>query len=259
MLNLTRRAACLALAGGLLLNGSAWAREDITVYAAASLTNALTELKKAYESGHDVNIKTSFAASSTLAKQIEAGAPAQMFASADQQWMDYLQKRNKVQAGTRRDVLGNTLVLIAPKGKPLSVRVEKGFDLPGAFNGRVCTGDPASVPVGMYAKEALQNLGWWTALEKRTVATDDVRTALAFVERGECPVGIVYETDARISDKVTVIGRFAPGSHQPVVYPFALTSGASKAAAEFYQYLQSDNAAAVFGKYGFSVLNTGKP
>lgn len=254
MLTLTRRTACLTLLGGLLLNGSVWAREDITVYAAASLTNALTELKKGYESGHDVAIKTSFAGSSTLAKQIEAGAPAQVFASADTKWMDYLQTRGLLQDSSRRDLLGNTLVLIAPKDKPLSLKVEKGFDLPGAFSGRVCTGDPASVPVGLYAREALQNLGWWTALEKRIVATDDVRTALAFVERGECPLGIVYDTDARISDKVTVVGRFPAGSHQPVVYPFALVKGASKASAEFFQYLQSDGAKAVFGKYGFAVL-----
>ncbi|HMY01078.1 MAG TPA: molybdate ABC transporter substrate-binding protein, partial [Agitococcus sp.] len=230
------------------------ATEQITVYAATSLTNALTEITKNYQTNHDVVIKTSFAGSSTLAKQIEAGAPAQVFASADVQWMDYLQKRNKLQPNSRKDLLGNSLVLISPKNQTISVNMDKSFDLAKTFTGKICTGDTASVPVGIYAKEALQNLGWWSSLETRLVATENVRTALAFVERGECTLGIVYETDAKISDKVTVVGRFASHSHQKIVYPFALIAGASAASAEFYQYLQSDTAQTVFSKYGFVVL-----
>lgn len=244
----------LILLSGVFYAQLSLATEQITLYAAASLTNALTEISKSYQNSHDVMIKTSFAGSSTLAKQIEAGAPAQIFASADSQWMDYLQKRNKLQANSRKDLLGNNLVLITPKNQTFSVTMDKSFDLAKAFTGKICTGDTASVPVGIYAKQALQHLGWWSSLEKRLVATEDVRTALAFVERGECAVGIVYETDAKISDKVTVIARFASQSHQKIVYPFALIAGASAASREFYQYLQSDTAQAVFSKYGFVVL-----
>lgn len=231
-----------------------FATEQVTLYAAASLTNALTDISKNYQNNHDVRVKTSFAGSSTLAKQIEAGAPAQVFASADVQWMDYLQKRNKLQPNSRKDLLGNSLVLITPKNQTISVNMDKSFDFVKAFTGRICTGDTASVPVGIYAKQALQHLGWWSGIEKRLVATEDVRTALAFVERGECALGIVYETDAKISDKVTVVSRFPSQSHQKIVYPVALIAGASAASAEFYQYLQSDTAQAVFNKYGFVVL-----
>lgn len=244
----------LILLGSLLYTQVSIAAEQITLYAAASLTNALTEISKSYQNSHDVMIKTSFAGSSTLAKQIEAGAPAQIFASADSQWMDYLQKRNKLQANSRKDLLGNSLVLISPKNQTVSVTMDKSFDLAKAFTGKICTGDTASVPVGIYAKQALQHLGWWSGLEKRLVATEDVRTALAFVERGECAVGIVYETDTKISDKVAVVGRFPSQSHSKIVYPFALIAGASTASREFYQYLQSDTAQAVFSKYGFVVF-----
>ncbi|PTQ90514.1 molybdate ABC transporter substrate-binding protein [Agitococcus lubricus] len=244
----------LMLLSGVLYAQASLATEQITLYAAASLTNALTEITKHYQTNHDVVIKTSFAGSSTLAKQIEAGAPAQVFASADVQWMDYLQKRNKLQSNSRKELLGNSLVLITPKNKTISVNMDKSFDLANAFTGKICTGDTASVPVGIYAKQALQNLGWWRNLEKRLVATEDVRTALAFVERGECALGIVYETDAKISDKVTIVGRFASQSHQKIVYPFALVAGASATSAEFFHYLQSDTAQAVFSKYGFVVL-----
>lgn len=231
-----------------------FATEQVTLYAAASLTNALTEISKSYQTNHDVIIKTSFAGSSTLAKQIEAGAPAQVFASADVQWMDYLQKRNKLQPNSRKELLGNSLVLITPKNQSISVNMDKSFELAKAFTGKICTGDTASVPVGIYAKQALQHLGWWSGLEKRLVATDDVRTALAFVERGECAVGIVYDTDAKISDKVTIVGRFPASSHSKIVYPLALIAGASAASTKFYHYLQSDKAQAVFSKYGFVIL-----
>jgi molybdate transport system substrate-binding protein len=250
----TRVLSRLSLPIFLLLQHTVWAQEDITIYAAASLTNALTDIKKSYESKYDVNIKTSFAGSATLAKQIEAGAPAQLFISADTQWMDYLQQHQQIDVSSRHALLGNTLVFIAPKDQPFKIQMRRGFDFPHAFAGKICTGDPTSVPVGMYAKDALQHFGWWTGLEKRLVGTEDVRTALAFVERGECAVGIVYDTDARISNKVVVIGRFPANTHQPIVYPFALMPHASLATQAFYQYLQQKPAQAVFSQYGFTLL-----
>lgn len=239
----------LALAGST----SAQAAE-VTVYAAASLGNAMRDVAVVWRDAHkDDTVKTSFAASSTLAKQIEAGAPADIFASADKQWMDYLASRGLIDGASRRDLLGNTLVLIAPAAKPVTVALARGAALPD-FTGRLCIGDPASVPAGIYARQALQSIGWWPALEKRYVGTEDVRTALAFVERAECPLGIVYETDARISGKVVVAGRFPAGSHDPVVYPFALMPKASSDARAFFQWLQGPAAAAVFTRYGFTVL-----
>jgi molybdate transport system substrate-binding protein len=226
---------------------------EVTVYAAASLTNAIKDISTAWKAAHkDDDIKTSFAASSTLARQIEAGAPADIFASADKKWMDYLAERGLIDKASRRELLGNTLVLVAPASQPVTVSVQK--NVVPAFSGRLCIGDPASVPAGIYAKQALQNLGWWPALEKRYVGTEDVRTALAFVERAECPLGIVYETDAKISDKVVIAGRFPAGSHDPVVYPFALLPKASPGARAYFQWLQGPESAAVFSRYGFTVL-----
>lgn len=245
-----RRLACLLIA---LLPALGHA-EDVTVYAAASLTNALNDINRSYEAKHaGTAIKASYASSGTLAKQIDAGAPAQIFASADEKWMDFLQGHSRIDSASRRPLLNNTLVLIAPKAQPLKVNLQKGGDLPTAFTGKLCTGETASVPVGIYAKEALTNLGYWGALEKRIVGTEDVRSALAFVERGECPLGIVYQTDAKISDKVTVVATFPESSHKPVVYPFALVNGASATAKDYFQYLQSADAKAVFEKYGFVV------
>ncbi len=237
----------------LLLSMAAQAA-DVTVYAAASLSNAIKDISTSWKATHkDDNIKSSFAASSTLAKQIEAGAPAEIFASADLKWMDYLEQRNLVDKASRRSLLGNTLVLIAPTEKPRTINVQKGAVLP-EFSGKLCMGEPGSVPAGIYGKQALQNLGWWSGVEKRVVATEDVRTALAFVERAECPLGIVYETDAKVSSKVVIAGRFPAGSHDPVLYPVALLPKASASARNFFSYLQSPEAAAVFQRYGFTVL-----
>lgn len=244
----------LALLCSSLLVTPALASERISVYAAASLTNVLGDIVSRYETMSGGTVKTSFASSSTLAKQIEAGAPADIYVSADRQWMDYLQARHKIDKRTRRDLLGNTLVLIAPAGRTQEVRLEKGFDLAAAFSGRLCTGDTRSVPVGIYAREALTRLGMWQGVEPRLVATDDVRTALAFVARGECPLGIVYATDARSTDKVMVVADFPAGSHPPVVYPVALVAGASPAAREFLNYLASADARAIFIRHGFAVL-----
>ncbi|MCC2658885.1 MAG: molybdate transporter substrate-binding protein [Panacagrimonas sp.] len=228
------------------------AEDAVRVYAAASLTHAIGDVSDAwFRSGHPRPTQV-FAASSALAKQIEHGAPADVFASADRKWMDHLAQRKNVDPKSRVDLLGNELVLIAPKGRGFPATLDAAFDLPGAFEGKLCTGEPDVVPVGTYARQALTSYGWWTALAPRVVGTDDVRTALAFVERGECPLGIVYATDAAISSKVEIIGRFPMGSHEPIVYPFAIVAGAGSQARPYLDYLRSDAAQQIFRRHGFT-------
>ncbi len=231
------------------------AEECVRVFAAASLTNALNDIGTQWKNqGHPAPV-LSYGASSALAKQIEAGAPADLFASADLSWMDYLDTRGKIETASRTNLLGNDLVLIAPKGKPVSVQMQAGFDIAGAFKGKLCTGEPGVVPVGIYAKQSLEALGWWTPLNGRIVGTDDVRTALAFVERGECPLGIVYATDAAISDKVEVLQKFPDSTHKPIVYPFAAVKNARAESKALLDYLASSpDAAAAFKRYGFVLL-----
>lgn len=231
------------------------AAEPARVFAAASLTDALKDVATRWEKAGHPTPTLAFGGSSALAKQIEAGAPADIFASADVAWMDYVDSKGKVVAGTRANLLGNTLVLIAPRGRAFKVNMEKGFDVAGAFEGRLCTGEPGVVPVGKYAKEALESLGWWAPLEKRIVGTEDVRNALAFVERGECAAGIVYATDAAISDKVEVVATFPAQIHRPIVYPFTLLQGGRPEAAALLDYLKtSPEAREAFTKRGFTVL-----
>ena len=230
--------ACNALAG------------EVTVYAAASLTNVLTELAKTYEASQGVKVKFSFAASGALAKQIEAGAPADLFISADNKWMDYLEGKGKIDHDSRVNLVGNSLVLIAPKGKGFPVKLEKGFNFAKAFKGKLCTGETGSVPVGVYAKEALGNLGWWESIKQRIVGTDDVRAALDLVGRGEC-IGIVYATDAKVSDKVEVLAVFPDALHAPIVYPAALVTQAGDAKA-FFAYLKASTQQ--FVHFGFKKL-----
>jgi molybdate transport system substrate-binding protein len=226
---------------------------DVPVYAAASLTDALNEVARAYQKHHPtVTIKPVYAASSTLAKQIENGAPAEVFISADQDWADYLDQRGLFAEGSRKDLLRNQLVLIAPKGKEIPITLERDFNLPGAFTGKLCTGEPGYVPVGKYAQQALAYYGWWEALKPRLVGTDDVRTAAAFVARGECPLGIVYATDAKIAGNLSVVASFPSESHKPIIYPGALLKKSSPDAKGFWAYLQSDEALSVFARYGFS-------
>jgi molybdate transport system substrate-binding protein len=236
-----------------LVAAYAHAEEKLTVFAAASLTNALTEVDAQYEKATGIKVVHSFAASSALAKQIENGAPADIFISADLKWMDYLQDKSLINKATRRDLLGNTLVLIAPKGKAFAVKFDKSFDISKAFDGRLCTGDTESVPVGIYAKEALTNLGWWKDLKSRVVGTQDVKGALAFVERGECLAGIVYETDAKISTKVDLLGAFPEVSHSQVVYPVAAIANTKDNVKGYLNYLQSQDSLNVFKKYGFTI------
>jgi molybdate transport system substrate-binding protein len=229
---------------------------EVKLYAAASLTDALTELSTTYQKTHsDVAIKKSFAGSSTLAKQIENGAPADIFISADNDWGDYLYKRGLLVAESRKKMVSNELVLIAPIASEVSVLLDPAFNLNTAFNGRLCTGDPASVPVGKYAKQSLTTYNWWDKISSRIVGTEDVRTALAFVERAECGLGIVYKTDALLSKKVKIIATFPDASHTPIEYPGALTRNAGAEAKAFWTFLQGEEAKAVFTRYGFSLIN----
>jgi molybdate transport system substrate-binding protein len=234
-------------------SSNALADTKITVFAAASLTNALSEVSAKYEKETGVKIAHSFASSSVLAKQIENGAPADLFISADLKWMNYLQDKSLVNKSSRKNLLGNSLVLISPKGKSFAVQFDKAFDFSKAFDGRLCTGDIESVPVGIYAKEALTNLGWWKDIKSRIVGTQDVRGALAFVERAECNAGIVYETDSNFSTKVDLIGTFPESTHSPVIYPVAMMVNAKANTQHYLSYLQSDEALSIFKKYGFNV------
>jgi molybdate transport system substrate-binding protein len=228
----------------------------ITVFAAASLTNALQELGDGFTKQTSIPVRFSFAASSALARQIENGAPADVFFSADVEWMDYLQTRSLIQRDARHDMLGNRLVLIAPADSKINLKIGPRFALAKALGtGRLATGDPDSVPVGRYAREALTTLGTWNDVADRMVRADSVRSALAFVDRGEAPLGIVYETDALIDKRVRVVDVFPANSHLPIVYPIALTSAAKPNAAKFVAYVRGPAGDAVFKAYGFTPLH----
>jgi molybdate transport system substrate-binding protein len=231
-------------------------KPPITVFAAASLTNVLQELGDGFTRETTIPIRFSFAASSALARQIESGAPADIFFSADLEWMDYLQTRNLIRSGSRHNVLGNRLVLIAPTDSTLKLKIEPHFALAAALGkGRLATGDPDSVPVGRYAREALTTLGIWNEVGDRIVRADSVRSALAFVDRGEVPLGIVYETDALIDKKVRVVDVFPAGSHLPIVYPIAETTAGKTDAAKFIAYVRGPAGDAAFKAYGFTPLH----
>jgi molybdate transport system substrate-binding protein len=224
------------------------------------LTNALQELGDGFTKETSIPVRFSFAASSTLARQIENGAPAVVFLSADLEWMDYLQTRNLIQADTRHDLLGNRLVLIAPADSKIKLKIEPRFPLAAALGtGRLATGDPDTVPVGRYAREALTNLGVWNAVADRMVRADSVRSALAFVDRAEAPLGIVYETDALIDKRVRVVDVFPAGSHKPIVYPIALTSAAKTEAARFVAYIRGPAGVAAFKAQGFTQVAAQDP
>jgi len=229
--------------------------QPVTVFAAASLQHALEALARRYREQTGREVRFSFASSSALARQIEQGAPASIFASADERWMDHLQQRNLLAAGTRTSLLGNRLVLIVPTARARNVELRPGFDFTALLgaDGRWATGDPAHVPVGRYAQEALTTLGAWSFAQTRLVRAENVRVALAFVERGEAVAGIVYETDARLSTRVHVAGTFPADSHAPITYPFAVIARHDHPAArEFLRFLGSDAAAEVWRDHGFS-------
>jgi molybdate transport system substrate-binding protein len=230
--------------------------QELTVFAAASLTDAMKDISGKWTAAGHPALRMSFGASSTLARQIEQGAPVNVFASADVKWMDYLSDKQLIVADTRKDLLGNDLVLIMPADKVKPVTIKPGFDLLALLGptGRVATGDPAHVPVGLYAKQALTKLGLWDQVEPRLARTDDVRGALLLVERGEAPVGIVYGTDAAVSKGVGVAGVFPANSHDPVSYPFAVVkTGDTPDARALMQFLAGPDARAIFVARGFKV------
>ena len=231
--------------------------ETVKVYAAASLTNAISDIAVIYEKQHpQTDIVPVFGASSALAKQIEAGAKSDLFFSADVDWMNYLIKKQIIDENKSKALLSNQLVLISPKKLNIAFKAQPNFNFAQSFKGHLCTGQMESVPAGKYAKQSLIKLNWLGSLKGRIVGTDDVRSALAFVERGECDVGIVYKTDALISKKVKVIGTFPENSHHPILYPLALTQQGEKNgdAVQFEKFVKSSpQAKIIFQKYGFSI------
>jgi molybdate transport system substrate-binding protein len=228
---------------------------QILVFAAASLTDAIQEISAAYEKTAHVKVKSSFDSSSVLARQIEAGAPADGFFSADTAWMDYLQSRDLIQPGSRKNVLGNRLVLIAPAQSQIQLKIAPHFPLAAALgNGRLATGDPDSVPVGRYARSALTTLGVWDEIAPRLARAENVRVALLYVARGEAPLGIVYASDALADKSVRVVDTFPADTHEPIVYPIALTKAAKSQAVGFVAFLTGPHGHDIFVKYGFTVL-----
>ncbi len=232
----------------------------VLVFAAASLANVLGDLDESFTARTGIQVASSLAASSTLAKQIEAGAPAGVYFSADLLWMDYLQQRGLLQPGSRRDVVGNALVLIAPASRRLRVSIGPGFDLLRLLgDGRLAVADPDSVPAGIYAKQALEKLGVWSGVAARLVRAENVRAALEYVARGDAPLGIVYRTDALVEKQVRIVGEFPADSHSPIVYPAALTSRADAAAARYFAFITSAQARPIYRKWGFEPLMSELP
>jgi len=253
--------ACLAFAAALacvtgLSPASSAAPVKITVFAAASLKDALDTIavKWRAETGNATAI--SYAASSTLAKQIENGAPADLFISADLDWMDYLQQHNLIDVSTRANLLRNKLVLIAPQDSTAKVEIKPGFPLARLLgSGRLAIGEPSSVPAGKYGKAALTKLGVWDSVAGHIAAAESVRAALVLVARGEAPFGIVYQTDAAVEKSVKIVGVFPPDTHPAITYPMALTKSGNQAAASLEKYLHSKAAAEIFTAQGFVVLD----
>jgi len=238
-------AAARAQAGGMV------------VFAAASLKNALDEIASDWSKAASRPMpRISYASSSALAKQIEQGAPADLFISADLDWMDYVAKKNLIQADTRVNLLGNKIVLIAPRDSKVTVDVKQGFDLAKALNGgKLAMGNVDAVPAGKYGKAALEKLGAWDGVKDKVAQADNVRAALVLVARGEAPLGIVYATDAAAEPNVKIVGTFPDNSHPPILYPVALTKDAKSADAKpFLDYLKSLKARPSFEKQGFTVL-----
>lgn len=247
----------LLLVAALAQPGAGRAQEALTVFAAASLTDAMRALAQEWMARGNPAPRLSFAASSALARQIEQGAGADLFLSADEPWMDYLQARDLIVNATRISPLGNALVLITPADQRRTVALDRGTDLTALLGprGRLATGDPAHVPVGRYAQAALTWMGQWDALAPRIARADNVRAALLLVERGEAPFGIVYATDAAAARGVAVAGTFPPESHPPITYPFAVTrrAEANAQARAFHAFLAGPDAAPTWRRFGFAL------
>ena len=232
---------------------------DVVVFAAASLKNALDAINAQWQKETGKSAKISYAASSALAKQMEQGAPAQMFISADLDWMDYVEKKNLIKPGSRSNLLGNRIVLIAPKDKAQPIDIKPGFDLAKILgDGRLSMANVDSVPAGKYGKAALEKLGVWASVSNKLAQAENVRAALLLVSRGEAPAGIVYQTDAASDSSVKIIGTFPEDTHPPIIYPIALTANASPDAAAFLAYIRSDKAKPLFEAQGFMVLGPGR-
>src|SRR5262245_44397257 len=252
--------AALAMAGatGLGLPGRAAVGQTkpVLVFAAASLKNALDEIVAQYERETGKKVSVSYGASNALAKQIEAAAPADLFISADLDWMDYLQTRSLVRAETRANLLGNRLVLVAPKDSQAVIKIGPGFPLVELLGGgRLAMADPKAVPAGRYGRAALESLGVWQAVEPRVAAAEDVRAALALVSRGEAPLGIIYQTDAAADPNVKIVGMFPGDTHPPIIYPAALVASSSNVdAPAFLGYMRAPGARPAWEKQGFTML-----
>ena len=228
----------------------------LTVFAAASLKNGLDAAVASYERETGGRVAVSYAASSALARQIEQGAPADLFLSADLDWMDHLEERGLIRPGTRRNLLGNRLVLIAPKGEAKALELSPGSLAAALGDGRLAVADVDAVPAGKYGRAALERLGLWPEAAGRVARTENVRAALAFVARGEAPLGIVYETDAKAEPEVEVVARFPETSHPPIVYPVAVTASSTHAdAMRFLDALRRPDCAALFAREGFTFLD----
>lgn len=242
----------LALTGSTAAEAADAKKPELLVFAAASLTNVLGELSTSWQESSGVTVKLSFAASSVLARQIEAGGNADAFISADQAWMDYLQSRNLIDNSSRRNLVGNRLVLIAPADSKLELKIAPGFNLTAALaGGRLATGDPDTVPVGRYARSALTSLGVWDEVADRLVRADNVRSAMSFVARGEVPLGIVYLSDAVLEKQVRVVDTFPENSHPLISYPAATMKSARPEAAAYLAFISSKEATIVWKKFGF--------
>ena len=233
---------------------------EIVVFAAASLKEALDDAVRVYDNQNGDAVKIAYAASSTLAKQIESGAPADLLISADLDWMDYLQRHDLIQPGTRKSLLGNRLVIVAPAHSDLKLDIKPGFDLAGALNGgHLAMADPDSVPAGKYGKAAFDKLGVWNSVRAAVAPAENVRAALLLVSRREAPLGIVYATDAAADPGVKIVGVFPEDTHPPIIYPAALTASSNKPdAAKFLAFLESPAARPAFEKQGFTVLGEAK-
>jgi len=255
----TRRAfaaGLIATVAALATLPAAFAGEKVNVFAAASLKNALDEVSAAWKADTAKETVNTFAASSALAKQIEAGAPADVFISADLDWMKYLADKNLITPGSEVKLLGNTLVLVAPADSKAAVTIAPGFDLAGVLaGGKLAVCDVKTVPAGKYGKAALEKLGVWASVEPSLAQAENVRAALKLVATGEAPAGIVYQTDANEEKKVKVLGTFPEDSHPPIVYPAGLVAASKNAdAAEFLKFLQSPRALDIFKSHGFIIL-----
>ncbi|WP_062217142.1 molybdate ABC transporter substrate-binding protein [Aureimonas sp. D3] len=259
---LFRLLTAVALVIGGLCQAPAHAQDKApVVFAAASLKNALDDANAAWKKDGGSGATLSYAASSALAKQIEAGAPADLFASADLAWMDYLTGRKLIRPDSRVDLLGNDLVLIAPANSTVSAEIASGFPLRSMLSGgKLAMANVDSVPAGKYGKASLQKLGVWSDVEGSVAQAENVRAALLLVSRGEAPLGIVYKTDAVSDPSVRIVATFPADSHEPIVYPFALTADTNSTQAEaFLTFLKSDAAAALFRKQGFTILDPARP